>query len=158
MVCDACTFCDDVCGCGECREKVRKQGRSEFTKCQVKRHASAESCWLIAHSEVYDATSFIPLHPAGMWPILQRAGKDCTVDYDFHSRWSQDERRPSIKYACLFRMEAIKDRQVDPVLLRAGQRSVCTLHDFIVQLGHIFSNLAQLGVSFPHWKFLAIWR
>jgi Cytochrome b5-like Heme/Steroid binding domain len=93
MDCDACAFCDDVCGCERCIGKPRRQKEVDFTMCQVKRHNTPESCWLVAHGAVYDATKFIPDHPAGAWPILQRAGKDCTVDYDFHSKWSKDNRK-----------------------------------------------------------------
>jgi len=45
----------------------------------------------VAHNVVYDATLFIAEHPAGPWPILQRAGGDCSRDFDFHSKWSQDK-------------------------------------------------------------------
>ena len=92
MACNACGFCDDVCGCDACMQKPKTQKPNELTLCQVGRHCGSQSCWLVAHGVVYDATSFIPDHPAGSWPILQRAGKDCTVDYDFHSEWSKDTR------------------------------------------------------------------
>ena len=99
MACDACAFCDDVCGCSICIEKPKKQKDAEYTMCQVKRHNTRQSCWLVAHRVVYDATDFIPNHPAGVWPIMQRAGSDCTVDYDFHSSWSKDMRKNLFTFA-----------------------------------------------------------
>jgi cytochrome b involved in lipid metabolism len=44
---------------------------------------------LIAHGHVYDATNFIRDHPAGVLPLLKKAGEDATVDYDFHSVQAQ---------------------------------------------------------------------
>jgi hypothetical protein len=57
----------------------------DYTICQVRRHNRKSDCWLVAHRRVYDATPFIKYHPAGPRPILNRAGGDCTTDYDFHS-------------------------------------------------------------------------
>ncbi len=95
--CDACLYCNDVCSwpsCTKCMDKRRivallTSRRDEYTLCQINRHSSVHSCWLVAHGRVYDATGFISHHPAGPRPILNRAGQDCTVDYDFHSRYSQ---------------------------------------------------------------------
>lgn len=53
--------------------------------CQVRRHNKMEDCWLTAHGKVYNASGFMMSHPAGYKPILKKAGKDCTVDFDFHS-------------------------------------------------------------------------
>lgn len=39
-----------------------------------------------AHGRAYDVTDFINLHPAGARCILAKNGKDCTKDYDFHSK------------------------------------------------------------------------
>ena len=74
------------------RAKSRDPGKEckyGFTMCEVRRHNRREDCWLVAHKRVYDATSFIDSHPAGPDPILLRAGKDVTSDYDFHSSVSQ---------------------------------------------------------------------
>jgi cytochrome b involved in lipid metabolism len=48
-------------------------------------------CLLIAHGLVYDATNFIRDHPAGVRPILKKAGEDATVDFDWHSKRAQKE-------------------------------------------------------------------
>jgi cytochrome b involved in lipid metabolism len=56
-----------------------------YTRCEVARHNSGISCWLIAHDKVYDVTDFLDLHPAGAKAILKKAGTDATRDFDFHS-------------------------------------------------------------------------
>lgn len=97
--CDACQFCNDICKCPSCEKCTTKRNslphspnrRGEYTRCQIRRHRTQTDCWLIAHGRVYDASSFISHHPAGVRPILCRAGQDCTVDYDFHSKVSQRE-------------------------------------------------------------------
>ena len=55
----------------------------------VRRQKEAGVLLMIAHGEVYDATNFCQDHPAGVWPILKKAGEDATVDFDFHSRNAQ---------------------------------------------------------------------
>lgn len=60
-----------------------------FTVCDVAQHNKADDCWLIAHRLVYDATSFVPRHPAGEMAIVTHAGKECTEDFDFHSSVAQ---------------------------------------------------------------------
>lgn len=57
-----------------------------FTMCQVKRHNTADNLWLVAHGKVYDATELLDMHPGGRNSLLMEAGKDCTTDYDFHSK------------------------------------------------------------------------
>lgn len=111
VFCDACPMCLDVCesnsmhnllhrehvpvACERCLSKrdsfisVSKSCKLAYTMCEVRRHNRREDCWLVAHNRVYDATSFIDSHPAGPSPILLRAGKDVTVDFDFHSAMSQ---------------------------------------------------------------------
>ena len=95
--CDACPHCDDVCdkeGCLSCHEKLRKRcpspgcgGEPTFTMCQIRRHQSTDSAWLIAGGYVYDATTYIAMHPGGDRSILRKCGGacDCTEDLKFHS-------------------------------------------------------------------------
>lgn len=91
FVCDACPFCLDVCAnprCAACADKrqAAMDQRSGYTRCQVRRHNTAESCWLVAGSDVYDVTSFLPRHPAGTFSIVRHAGgQDCSEDLLFHS-------------------------------------------------------------------------
>eukprot|EP00811_Abedinium_folium_P012333 NODE_21434_length_753_cov_3.410543.p1 GENE.NODE_21434_length_753_cov_3.410543~~NODE_21434_length_753_cov_3.410543.p1 ORF type:complete len:165 (+),score=21.53 NODE_21434_length_753_cov_3.410543:82-576(+) len=97
-VCDACTGCSDVCShpdCSACRIKRqrtqmrRKSEKKLYTMCEVQRQSAMGNHWLVAHGRVYDATQFVRSHPAGPAPILKRAGKDCTADFNFHSRDAQ---------------------------------------------------------------------
>ncbi|VBB17769.1 cytochrome b-like heme/steroid binding domain containing protein [Yasminevirus sp. GU-2018] len=46
---------------------------------------SDERVILYAHGKTYDVTDFVNKHPAGSRCILSKKGKDCTIDYDFHS-------------------------------------------------------------------------
>ena len=96
--CDACPYCHDTCSDPDCprcavwRLRPRKmcRGCAVFSPCEVRRHASAESCWLVAGRDVFDVTSFLPRHPAGTRSIVRRAGgADCTEDLGFHSAKAQ---------------------------------------------------------------------
>jgi cytochrome b involved in lipid metabolism len=64
------------------REKTDKDTRWSLE--EVQGHNRADSCWLIAHGKVYDATAFLDMHPGGPC-IVKRAGKDATRDFEFHS-------------------------------------------------------------------------
>ena len=96
--CDACPYCHDTCADPDCprcavwRLRPRKmcRGCAVFSPCEVRRHASAESCWLVAGRDVFDVTSFLPRHPAGTRSIVRKAGgADCTEDLGFHSAKAQ---------------------------------------------------------------------
>ena len=98
-LCDACPFCFDCCAdprCARCaiwRHRPRPKGRRGedlFTLCEVRRHCTAESCWLVVGAGVYDVTAFLPRHPAGAQSILRNSGgRDCTEDMGFHSARAQ---------------------------------------------------------------------
>ncbi|KAG9042290.1 Cytochrome b2, mitochondrial precursor [Serendipita sp. 407] len=45
---------------------------------EVKRHNTAESCWVIINGIVYDVTEFLDVHPGGRHVILKAAGTDAT--------------------------------------------------------------------------------
>eukprot|EP00045_Choanoeca_perplexa_P002858 m.27065 g.27065 ORF g.27065 m.27065 type:complete len:279 (-) comp11746_c0_seq1:82-918(-) len=99
--CGACPFCPDTCrqaSCATCSAKEdalaqSTEGRRQkgckkqlFTMCQVKRHNTADSCWLVANKIVYDVTEFLTLsHPGGTATILRKGGTDVSRDYKFHS-------------------------------------------------------------------------
>lgn len=53
-----------------------------FSMAEVKKHNSADSCWIIVHGHVYDCTRFLKDHPGGTDSILINAGTDCTEEFD----------------------------------------------------------------------------
>jgi hypothetical protein len=102
--CDACPFCADVCdqsaenpllgGCQLCARKLQSadpapsgKQRPTYTPCQVARHNTIGSCWLIRGREILDASSVILEHPGGIRSILRRAGtsNNSEKDFQFHS-------------------------------------------------------------------------
>ena len=104
--CTACTRCldfDPSCSCEEC-ERTRSRRRrlveeapsrkklQYYTLCEIRRHRTAGSAWLIKGRYVYDVTKMVPAHPGGDYSILRHAGAqklDCTEDFNFHSRKGQ---------------------------------------------------------------------
>lgn len=91
--CDMCPFCDDVCvlpsclTCSEKRERLGNQRKNTWTRCEVRRHCTLASAWLVVGDDVIDGTAFMVRHPAGVKSILRKAGGiDCTVDFEFHSK------------------------------------------------------------------------
>jgi cytochrome b involved in lipid metabolism len=106
-ICDACIFCEDTCGnpdCPSCSKKPQRQPSSgeakpfpfavcdasdrTFTRCQLRRHCTEESAWLLCGNTIYDATPFLEIHPGGKQSILRKAGGvcDCTMDMNMHSK------------------------------------------------------------------------
>ena len=45
---------------------------------EVLLHSTPEDCWTIINGELYDVTSYIPLHPGGASAISQACGVDAT--------------------------------------------------------------------------------
>ncbi|RHY18872.1 hypothetical protein DYB25_013577 [Aphanomyces astaci] len=75
---------------GTCVIQTRCSDRVKLCLCEVKRHRSLTSCWLVANGIVYDVTNVIQQHPAGTKCILRKAGGvDCTQDLRFHSKDAQ---------------------------------------------------------------------
>ncbi|OQS06692.1 hypothetical protein THRCLA_01269 [Thraustotheca clavata] len=72
---------------GTCIVQTRCTSYEKLCLCEVKRHRSATSCWLVANGIVYDVTDIMNQHPAGTKCILRKAGgEDCTKDMKFHSK------------------------------------------------------------------------
>uniref|UniRef100_A0A7S0K957 Cytochrome b5 heme-binding domain-containing protein n=1 Tax=Leptocylindrus aporus TaxID=1398097 RepID=A0A7S0K957_9STRA len=107
--CDACPFCQDTCmdpSCAICKSelvtshskpffvntrrkrKLRTVPEQCYTMCQVRRHNTRESAWLVADGVIYDATPFLSRHPGGERSILKYSGgvKDCSEDLNYHSK------------------------------------------------------------------------
>lgn len=57
------------------------QETDTFTRVQVAEHNSAESCYTIVSTSVYDVTSWIAKHPGGRDAILSLCGKDGTAAF-----------------------------------------------------------------------------
>ncbi len=51
-----------------------------FSREEVAKHNSPESCWLIIDGKVYDVTAFVPEHPGGE-EILEYCGRDATESF-----------------------------------------------------------------------------
>ncbi|ORX56271.1 acyl-CoA dehydrogenase NM domain-like protein [Hesseltinella vesiculosa] len=52
-----------------------------FTREEVARHASESDLWIVIDTDVYDLTDFADIHPGGLFPLMQVAGKDATSDF-----------------------------------------------------------------------------
>jgi cytochrome b involved in lipid metabolism len=52
-----------------------------YTLAEVSKHNNQTSCWTIINGKIYDITSFISSHPAGVQKILQGCGIDATKLY-----------------------------------------------------------------------------
>ena len=69
-----------------------KPGEKEtyITPCQLKRHNTMNSAWLLCGEIVYDATDYINGHPGGEKSILRKSGGafDCSKDMKFHSKFA----------------------------------------------------------------------
>lgn len=59
-----------------------------YSMSEVSKHNTAESCWIIAHGNVYDATDYINRHPGGKFALLSKAGTDVTMHFDYHRKHS----------------------------------------------------------------------
>ncbi|CAL9217588.1 unnamed protein product [Arabidopsis halleri] len=53
-----------------------------YSMSEVKKHNSADSCWIIVHGHIYDCTRFLMDHPGGSDSILINAGTDCTEEFE----------------------------------------------------------------------------
>jgi len=96
--CDACPYCPDTCGNDQCCLCVQKEklkccpdAEPKYSRCQVRRHNTRDSCWLVCGNVIYDATPFVERHPGGSECILRKSGgaHDCSVDFSFHSKGAQ---------------------------------------------------------------------
>ena len=68
---------------------------NSYTMCQLRRHNSADSAWILVGDTIYDATPYLRNHPGGTTTILKKSGGvvDCTEDLSFHSKRAQKEWR-----------------------------------------------------------------
>ena len=91
-----------------------------FTRCQLRRHCTEDSAWLLCGSTIYDATPFLKVHPGGMKSILRKSGgaADCTEDMAMHSRQA-NKKMKSKKVGKLVRCEreAVMDATEDQCVI-----------------------------------------
>ncbi|KAF7721050.1 hypothetical protein EC973_005515 [Apophysomyces ossiformis] len=60
-------------------------GDLKLERTEVSHHSTEWDCWIIIDNNVYDLSKFIGLHPGGLGPILEYAGKDATeAFYSLH--------------------------------------------------------------------------
>jgi len=52
-----------------------------FSREEVKKHNSEQSCWIILDEKIYDVTPFLDDHPGGGDLLLEKAGADGTKDF-----------------------------------------------------------------------------
>jgi cytochrome b involved in lipid metabolism len=52
-----------------------------ITLTEVAQHASADSCWMAIHGQVYDLTAYLPEHPTQPSVILPWCGQDASEAY-----------------------------------------------------------------------------
>lgn len=99
--CTACQFCNDTCSLADCttcsdkRQRLRSVRKdrtdSYFTPCEVARHRTLGSCWIVVNGSVYDCTKYLSRHPGGIPSILSRGGggADASEDIQYHSKQAQ---------------------------------------------------------------------
>ena len=50
----------------------------------------SEKIYIYVGKNTYDVTEFIKYHPGGSQCIINNNGKDCTIDYNWHSKKGKD--------------------------------------------------------------------
>lgn len=92
--CGACVYCADRCDNPDSKlaldsnDKLPCCGTQFYTMCEIRKHNTADSAWLVVGSDIYDVTDYISQHPGGKTSILKKSGGafDCTEDFQFHSK------------------------------------------------------------------------
>ena len=54
----------------------------QFTMAEVAKHGTRADCWVVLDGRAYDVTKFIDVHPGGVGPMVNMAGKDATDVFD----------------------------------------------------------------------------
>ncbi|GAB9473384.1 hypothetical protein Gpo141_00010535 [Globisporangium polare] len=68
----------------ECDNYVHMERK--YSSCELKRHRSLRSCWVVVSGAVYDITDLLSVHPGGLQVLLQAAqqGADCASIMEEH--------------------------------------------------------------------------
>jgi cytochrome b involved in lipid metabolism len=111
QICGVCSCCHGSC-CGESlgTDRDRRDGRMDimmmnlmtimtrtchscdctktYSTCEIARHNTEDSAWLVVGNDVFDVTKFLNQHPGGKESILRKSGGvvDCSKDFLFHSK------------------------------------------------------------------------
>lgn len=67
-----------------------------FSEDEIRKHSTEDDLWIIIDGTVYDLTRFADLHPGGVFPLLEVAGKDATEA--FYGLHRQDVLRKYDRY------------------------------------------------------------
>ena len=74
------------------RRFLSKGGLPVVRMTEVAQHNKADDLWVIVHDKVYDLTAFSRIHPGGLLPLLNLAGRDATdafTEYHPASVWTK---------------------------------------------------------------------
>ena len=58
---------------------------------EIKKHNKINDAWIVANDNVYNVTNFINNHPGGKNAIIKNLGKDCSKDFNFHTKNGKKE-------------------------------------------------------------------
>jgi hypothetical protein len=64
-----------------------------FSAAEVAKHSSAEDCWLIISSKVYDVSAYLGSHPGGRGAITPYCGKEATHAFETKDRGEDHSQR-----------------------------------------------------------------
>jgi len=68
-----------------------------YTMQEVEQHASQQDCWVAINGKVCNLTEFMSVHPGGVQPIMSKAGKDATADWNaIHNRDAIEKIAPHV--------------------------------------------------------------
>lgn len=63
-------------------DEIDVQKLPEISLAEVKKHKTADDCWMVIHGGVYDLKGFLDKHPGGSQILLKYAGMDATLAFD----------------------------------------------------------------------------
>jgi len=68
-----------------------------YTMHEVEKHASQQDCWVAINGKVCNLTEFMAVHPGGIQPILSKAGKDATSEWNaIHNKDAIEKIAPDV--------------------------------------------------------------
>lgn len=87
-----------------------------FSRKEVDRHHTKDSCWVLLGNQVYDVTGFLRRHPGGEALILRRSGSDISQEIEGPPhRHSENARRWMEQYYIgELDKDSVRDTQVLP--------------------------------------------